>query len=81
MKKYTYTIGVALLSSFFTLVVCGIAAIFLIVQPFHKEAVERGFANWEVINNATGATRFTWNEFAYAVHPDNILDEIEQPIE
>ena len=83
MNKYIYTIGVAILSSFMTLVVCGVSAIFLIVQPFHKEAVDRGFASWEVVSNATGKTKFTWNEFATALHPDNganLFAEIEQPL-
>ena len=83
MKKYIYTIAVALSSSVVTLLLGAIAVCLYIVEPFHKEAVDRGFASWEVIDNATGKTKFAWNEFAQALHPENpnkIFDEIEKPI-
>lgn len=83
MNKYIYTIIVALTSSLMTLTTCALLALFFIVQPFQKEAVDRGFATWEVTNNATGSTKFTWNEFAQALHPDhpdNFFAQIEKPL-
>lgn len=80
MNKYLYTAIVAILSSFMTTLICGLATIFFVVLPFNKEAVDRGFASWEVTNNATGATKFTWNEFAQGLHPenpDNVLASME----
>lgn len=84
MNKYIYTALVAATSSILTLMLGGLAVLVYIVQPFQKEAVDRGFADWAVTNNATGSTKFTWNEFATAVHPANpaaMFDQIEQPIE
>jgi hypothetical protein len=75
MKKYTYTIAVALMSSLVTLIVTTIAVTFLIVMPFNKAAVEGGHAYWRVTNPATGATAFTWAEPSA-----NILDELEKPL-
>lgn len=84
MNKYTYTFLVSFTSSLMTVAVCAVFALFFIVQPFQKEAVDRGFATWEVTNNATGSTEFTWNEFAQALHPDHpelLLPELDQPLE
>lgn len=84
MNKYIYTIAVAVGSSIMTIITCALLALFFIVQPFQKEAVDRGFATWEVTDNATGSTKFTWNEFAQALHPDNpdlFLPELDQPLE
>lgn len=83
MNKYLYTSGVAILSSFMTLIVCTVLTIVFIIQPFNKEAVDRGFATWEVIDNSTGKTKFVWNEFGQALHPDNpanLFAEIERPL-
>lgn len=77
-------IGTAIASSVLTLTIGSLAVIFYVIQPFNKEAVDRGFATWEVIDNSTGRTKFAWNEFAQAMHPDNpdiFLAEIEQPLE
>ena len=41
-----------------------IAVLLYIVQPFQKEAVDRGFAIWEVSDNATGATKFQWVDYS-----------------
>ena len=49
--------------------------LFYVVQPFQKEAVDNGFATWEVVDNATGATEFAWYLNADVVH--NTLDNIE----
>ena len=75
MKKYIYTIAVALMSSLVTLIVTTIAVTFLLVMPFNKAAVEGGHAYWRVTNPATGATAFTWAEPSA-----NIFDEIEKPL-
>jgi hypothetical protein len=72
MKKYTYTIAVALMSSTITTVLGSIAVYAFIVSPFKKEAVDRGFAAWVVTDNATGSTKFEWNT--------KILDELEKPL-
>lgn len=84
MNKYIYTFLVAFASSFMTMITCALFAVFFVVQPFQKEAVDRGFATWEVIDNATGKTKFAWNEFAQALHPDHpelLLPELDQPLE
>jgi hypothetical protein len=87
MKDKTYqivlVIGTSIFSSMLTLLVGMIFVLFYIIQPFQKEAVDRGFATWEVTDNATGSTKFTWNEFAQALHPDNpnnFFEEIEAPL-
>lgn len=49
--------------------------LFFVVQPFQKEAVDNGFATWEVVDNANGATKFAWYLNASVVH--NTLDDIE----
>lgn len=88
MKTNTYqtllVIATAISSSLLTLIVGGICAVIFIIQPFNKEAVDRGFATWEVVDNSTGQTKFTWNEFATALHPsnpNNLFAEIEKPLE
>lgn len=72
MKKYTYTIAVALMSSILTITLGSIAVYAFIVSPFRQAAVERGFASWVVTNTATGSTKFEWNT--------NILNELEKPL-
>lgn len=49
-----------------------------IVQPFHREAVDRGFASWIVTDNATGSTRFAWNEVDGTLHAANNNDLFER---
>lgn len=75
MKKYTYTIAVALMSSLATLTLTAVAVFFFIIAPFNKAAVEGGHAYWRVTNPATGATAFTWAEAE-----KNLFDEIEKPL-
>ena len=82
-KNIIIIAATAISSSLATLVVLGFCVLFYVIQPFQKEAVDRGFANWEVTNNATGSTAFRWNEFAQAMHPDNpnnFFAEIEKPL-
>lgn len=83
MNKYIY-IYIIVTSSLMTLIVGSLCVFMFIIEPFHKEAVDRGFARWEVTNNATGATKFAWNELATALHPENpdkFFEQLDQPIE
>ena len=34
----------------------------VVVFPTQKLAVDRGFAKWEVTDNAMGSTKFVWND-------------------
>jgi len=78
MKKYIYTTVVALMSSLLTLMLAAIAVCVFIVMPFHKAAVDRGFASWVVTNTATGATKFAWSEPASV--EENFFDKLEEPL-
>ena len=78
MKKYIYTIVVALTSSLLTLILASVAVCVFIIAPFNKQAVDRGFANWIVTNTATGATKFAWNEPASV--EENFFAQIEKPL-
>ena len=78
MKKYIYTIAVALMSSLLTLLLASVAVCVFIVMPFNKEAVDRGFASWVVTNTATGSTKFAWKD--PAVVEENIFDQIDEPL-
>ena len=76
MKKYISHAITAIISSATTaalLVVCGFV---YIVLPFQKEAVDKGFAVWEVTNNATGQTKFQWVEYSAA----EALAQNEKPL-
>ena len=76
MKKYISHAITAIISSATTaalLVVCGFV---YIVLPFQKEAVDKGFAIWEVTNNATGQTRFQWVDYSAA----EALAQNEKPL-
>ena len=64
MNKYIHTVTVALASSLLTALVGTIAVFLYVIQPFQKEAVDKGFAIWEVTNNATGGTKFQWVEYS-----------------
>lgn len=35
-------------------------SIFLMVNPLKGEAVEKGYAEWKVVDNNTGETKFVW---------------------
>lgn len=78
MKKYIYTIAVALMSSLVTLILASIAVCVFIIAPFNKAAVDRGFASWVVTNNATGSTKFAWNEPASV--EEDFFAQIEKPL-
>jgi hypothetical protein len=32
----------------------------IVVQPMQEEAVERNYAEWKIMNNKNGDTKFTW---------------------
>ena len=32
----------------------------IVVQPMQEEAVERNYAEWKIMNNKNGYTKFTW---------------------
>lgn len=49
-------------SSILTTCVVMIASHDYIISPLKKEAVERGFAEWEVTNNSSGQTKFVWKD-------------------
>ena len=78
MKKYIYTIVVALTSSLLTIILASIAVCVFIIAPFNKAAVDRGFASWVVTNNATGSTKFAWNEPASV--EEDFFAQIEKPL-
>ena len=85
MKKYIYTIVVALTSSLLTLILASIAVCVFIIMPFNKEAVDRGFASWVVTNTATGSTKFAWKDPLVAAKDaydmeDSLLNQIEEPL-
>lgn len=73
MKTYE-VILISILSSMLTLIVTLLSVQIFMFAPFKKEAVDKGFASWQVIDNATGQTRFTWNEPV----PTDTLDQIEK---
>lgn len=35
-------------------------SIILLVNPIKGEAVEKGYAEWKVVDNNTGETKFVW---------------------
>jgi len=82
-EQLILVIGVAVSSSILTTLVGTVCVFLYVIQPFQKQAVDLGFATWEVTDNATGKTKFMWNEFAQAMHPDNpdnFFAQIEEPL-
>ena len=61
----------------------GIIAMFLFsIQPMKKEAVERGFATWQVVDNSNGATKFTWNKSKQMEEEvEEMFANIEKPLD
>jgi len=76
MKKYITIAITAIASSVLTALLGSIAVYLYIVLPFQKAAVDRGFALWEVTNNATGSTKFVWVEYS----AQEALAQNEQPL-
>ena len=76
MKQYIILTVTALTASIMTATLGTIAGVLYIVQPFQKEAVDRGFAIWEVTDNATGSTDFQWVDYSAL----DALANAEQPL-
>ncbi len=76
MKQYIILTVTALASSIATALVGSVAVLLYVIQPFQKEAVDRGFALWEVTNNATGSTKFHWVDYSAL----EAMGNIEQPL-
>jgi hypothetical protein len=64
MKQHINTAIIAIISSAITALLGLVAVQLYVLQPFQKEAVDRGFAIWEVTNNATGSTKFQWVDYS-----------------
>jgi hypothetical protein len=64
MKQYINTAIIALTSSTITILLGLVAVQLYVIQPFQKEAIDRGFALWEVTDNATGSTQFQWVDYS-----------------
>jgi hypothetical protein len=32
----------------------------IVIEPMQEEAIERNYAEWKVVDNKTGDTKFTW---------------------
>jgi len=76
MKEYIILTVTALTSSVITALLGLVAIQIFIIQPFQKEAVDRGFALWEVTDNATGSTKFQWVDYSAL----EALANVEQPL-
>jgi hypothetical protein len=76
MKQYIILTVTALTSSIVTALLGSVAGLLYVIQPFQKEAVDKGFAVWEVVNNATGSTKFMWVEYSAA----EALAQVELPL-
>lgn len=86
MKNYIVIGITALSSSLLTVALGSIIVILYVVMPFQKAAVDKGFATWEVTNNATGSTKFTWNEAVAGLHRPNpdtqdLFSQNEKPLD
>jgi hypothetical protein len=76
MKQYIILTVTALTSSIVTALLGSVAVLLYVIQPFQKEAVDKGFAVWEVVNNGTGRTKFAWVEYSAL----EALAQVEQPL-
>lgn len=77
----------SILSIICTCIVFGFVYIF----PTQKLAVDRGFAKWEVVDNAMGSTKFVWNDLQEIdktgftdpdaeVHEMDLMAEVDEPL-
>ena len=82
MNKHIHTAMVAIFSSGLTFLATAALTVIFIIQPFQKQAVDKGFASWNVVDNATGKTEFAWNEIDQTVHKANpdMFDKIAEPL-
>jgi hypothetical protein len=76
MNKYIILTVTALTSSIVTALLGSIAVLLYIIQPFRKEAIDKGFAIWEVTDNATGSTKFQWVDYS----AQEALAQVELPL-
>lgn len=77
--KQTFILTVTALTASTATLIAGYFYVNLsIIQPFQKEAIDNGFAQWVVTDSATGATKFAWNMNADVVY--NTLAEVEKPL-
>jgi len=76
MKQYINTAIIALTSSAITILLGLVAVQLYVIQPFQKEAIDRGFALWEVTDNATGSTKFQWVDYSAL----EALAQVELPL-
>jgi hypothetical protein len=76
MKQYIILTVTALTSSIVTALLGSVAVLLYIIQPFQKEAIDRGFAIWEVTDNATGSTKFQWVDYS----AQEALAQVEMPL-
>jgi hypothetical protein len=76
MKQYIILTVTAMTSSIITALLGSVAVVLYVIQPFQKEAVDRGFALWEVTNTATGRTQFHWVDYSAL----EAMGNIEQPL-
>lgn len=49
-------------TSMLTILCTWFVFVFVYIFPTQKLAVDRGFAKWEVVDNAMGSTKFVWND-------------------
>lgn len=49
-------------TSMLTIICTWLVFVFVYIFPTQKIAVDRGFAKWEVVDNAMGSTKFVWND-------------------
>lgn len=66
ITKIQFTTFEAILLMVFTSILSIICTwlvfVFVYIFPTQKLAVDRGFAKWEVVDNAMGSTKFVWND-------------------
>lgn len=60
-------------TSILSIICTWLVFLFMVVFPTQKLAVDRGFAKWEVVNNAMGATKFVWNDLQ-EINTDGFTD-------
>jgi len=82
---YTWQIIILCILSSFLGMIVGVLGLFLysetnIIMPMKKEAVDRGFASWEVIDNANGQTKFTWKDQKMMKQVEDMFANLEKPL-
>jgi len=78
--------AVAAFSSLLTLSIAAVAVEYYITRPFQKEAVELGYAQWNITDNSSGSTDFGWiidptGSGLHRPNPDNMFTQIEKDLE